>query len=258
MAVLAPRSVLMGLVTSLFLAWLMQQMVPVFHLPAIQNHDTFPTSTTLSLSESMAQVVKNSLRAARHRAWVGGGYKSTSSLRAPTPIPTPAFHNSATFSTTPHIMSSQKSFMDAVKERRTYYQLNKESPISDKQIAEIAEKALLHVPSSFNSQSTRLVVLLNKDHEKFWDFVLEVLKPLTPEDQFPKTEQKVKGFGAAKGTVSAHLVFVGRHLKHICRFCATRTLNPSRASAKLSVSNPEHVSPAHAYIHRSSLRPPLR
>ncbi|CAN9082828.1 unnamed protein product [Alternaria alternata] len=98
-------------------------------------------------------------------------------------------------------MSSQKSFMDAVKERRTYYQLNKESPISDKQIAEIAEKALLHVPSSFNSQSTRLVVLLNKDHEKFWDFVLEVLKPLTPEDQFPKTEQKVKGFGAAKGTI---------------------------------------------------------
>jgi hypothetical protein len=53
-------------------------------------------------------------------------------------------------------------------------------------------------------------------------------------------------------------VFVGRHLKHICRFCATRTLNPSRASAKLSVSNPEHVFPAHAYIHRSSLRPPLR
>jgi predicted oxidoreductase (fatty acid repression mutant protein) len=71
-------------------------------------------------------------------------------------------------------MSTQKSFFDAVKERRTYYQLNKESPISDKQITDIAEKAILHVPSSFNSQSTRLVVLLNKDHEQFWDFVLEV------------------------------------------------------------------------------------
>ncbi|KAJ4375993.1 putative nitroreductase [Neocucurbitaria cava] len=98
-------------------------------------------------------------------------------------------------------MSAQKSFLDAIKDRRTIYQLNKESPISDKQIQELAEKALLHVPSSFNSQSTRLVVLLNKDHEQFWDFVLEVLKPLTPEDQFPKTEQKVQGFRAAKGSI---------------------------------------------------------
>jgi predicted oxidoreductase (fatty acid repression mutant protein) len=105
-------------------------------------------------------------------------------------------------------MSNQMSFFDAIKERRTYYQLNKESPISDKQITEIAEKAILHVPSSFNSQSTRLVVLLNKDHDQFWDFVLEVLKPLTPEEQFPKTEQKIGGFKAGYGTVSTRLSHV--------------------------------------------------
>ena len=99
-------------------------------------------------------------------------------------------------------MSCQKSFMDAVKDRRTIYQLNKEAPISDKQISDLAEKALLHVPSSFNSQSTRLVVLLNKEHDTFWEFVLEVLKPMTPEDQFPKTEQKINGFKSAYGTVS--------------------------------------------------------
>ncbi|OAK99335.1 Nitroreductase [Phaeosphaeriaceae sp. SRC1lsM3a] len=98
-------------------------------------------------------------------------------------------------------MSTQKSFFEAIKDRRTYYQLNKEAPISDKQITDIVEKAVLHVPSSFNSQSTRLVVLLNKDHETFWDFVLEVLKPLTPEEQFPKTEQKIQGFKAAYGTI---------------------------------------------------------
>lgn len=211
MAIFAPRSLLMGLVTGLFLAWLMQQMVPAFYLPVFHSRNTSSTSTPLYLSESMAQVVKNSLRAARHRAWVGG-YKSASSLRFPASTPTPIFHNSQAFSTTSRTMSSQKSFFDAVKERRTYYQLNKESPISDKQIEEIAEKALLHVPSSFNSQSTRLVVLLNKDHEKFWDFVLEVLKPLTPEEQFPKTEQKIKGFGAAKGTVSADLRLDKRYL----------------------------------------------
>lgn len=100
-------------------------------------------------------------------------------------------------------MSTTKTFFDAVKERRTYYQLNNKAPISDSQIQDIAEKAILHVPSSFNSQSTRLVVLLNKDHEQFWDYVIEVLKPLTPEEQFPKTEQKIAGFRAGKGTVSS-------------------------------------------------------
>jgi predicted oxidoreductase (fatty acid repression mutant protein) len=61
----------------------------------------------------------------------------------------------------------QKQFFDFLKERRTYYQLNKEAPISDKEISDIVEQAFFHVPSSFNSQSTRLVVLLDKDHDKF-------------------------------------------------------------------------------------------
>jgi predicted oxidoreductase (fatty acid repression mutant protein) len=99
-------------------------------------------------------------------------------------------------------MSSQVPFFDALQGRRSHYKLSKETPISDKQITDIAEKAVLHVPSSFNSQSTRLVVLLNNDHDTFWSFVLEVLKPLTPEEQFPKTEQKINGFKAAYGTVS--------------------------------------------------------
>jgi predicted oxidoreductase (fatty acid repression mutant protein) len=98
-------------------------------------------------------------------------------------------------------MSSTTPFFEAVKARRTIYQLNKKSPLSDAQITKLAEEALLHVPSAFNSQSTRLVVLLNKDHDQFWDFVLEVLKPMVPEDKFSGTEQKIGGFKAAKGTV---------------------------------------------------------
>jgi predicted oxidoreductase (fatty acid repression mutant protein) len=97
---------------------------------------------------------------------------------------------------------SSSSFFEAVKSRRTYYQLNKTSPLSDEQITKLAEETLLHVPSSFNSQSTRLVVLLNKDHDQFWDFVLEVLKPIVPAEQFSATEQKIGGFKAAYGTVS--------------------------------------------------------
>lgn len=201
----SPRWLVTGLVTGLFLAVLLQQIVSTYY-PPVYNAVGKPSLPPFP--DSMAQVLRNTLQAARRRAWAGG-YKSPASLRPTTPSlllsssPTLSSPQSIqAFSTTTATMSASKSFADAIKERRTYYQLNKEAPISDKQITEIAEKAILHVPSSFNSQSTRLVVLLNKDHDKFWDFVLEVLKPLTPEEQFPKTEQKIGGFKAAKGTVS--------------------------------------------------------
>jgi hypothetical protein len=206
MTFLSARSLLTGLLAGLFLALLLQQVVPTIQLPVHQSTDVSTTSTPLHLSESMAQVLKNILGAARHRAWIGGGYGSASSLRlSPLLLSSPSASSSvaSAFSTTSHVMSNQKTFFDAVKERRTDYHLNKESTIPDKQIIDIAEKAILHVPSSFNSQSTRLVVLLNKDHDQFWDFVLEVLKPMVPEEQFPKTEQKIGGFRAGYGTVSA-------------------------------------------------------
>ena len=55
-------------------------------------------------------------------------------------------------------MSSQ--YLVAVKARRTYYHLKKESPIDDGKIQEIIGQAILHAPSSFNSQSSRSIVLL--------------------------------------------------------------------------------------------------
>ena len=55
-------------------------------------------------------------------------------------------------------MSSQ--YLVAVKARRTYYHLKKESPIDNGKIQEIISQAILHAPSSFNSQSSRSIVLL--------------------------------------------------------------------------------------------------
>jgi hypothetical protein len=105
-----------------------------------------------------------------------------------------------------HKMASSTSFMDAVKARRTYYALNKEAPISDDAIVQIVNDAVRHVPSSFNNQSARLVVLLKKEHDQFWEFVKEVLKPMVPAEQFAGTEQKINGFKAGYGTVSDRLV----------------------------------------------------
>lgn len=118
-------------------------------------------------------------------------------------------------------MADSKSFMQAVKERRTYYQINNKATISDDRIEELVKETVLHVPSSFNSQSARLVVLLKEEHETFWEFVKEVLKPQVPEDQFPRTEQKLDGFKAGYGTVRPSSLLPSAHLP---LHCILRTL----------------------------------
>lgn len=99
-------------------------------------------------------------------------------------------------------MSDKISFLEAARLRRSIYPLSDKIPISDARVEELVTEAIKHVPSSFNSQSTRLVVLLNEEHQKFWEYVKEVLKPQVPEEEFPKTEGKLNMFKAAHGTVS--------------------------------------------------------
>lgn len=96
---------------------------------------------------------------------------------------------------------SAAPFLEAVAKRRTYYPLEKKSPISDARIQEIIKEAILHVPSSFNSQSTRVVLLVKSEHEKLWDIAIEVLKGVVPADAFASTEQKLNMFKGAYASV---------------------------------------------------------
>ena len=127
-------------------------------------------------------------------------------------LPASFFYNSPVHSSQPHstrnltsttTMASSTGFLDAVKARRTFYQISNESTISDDRIEEIVKHAVLHVPSSFNSQSSRLVVLLKKEHEKLWDITKEILRTQVPDEESFKnhTEPRINGFRAGYGTV---------------------------------------------------------
>lgn len=72
--------------------------------------------------------------------------------------------------------STLETFQNAIETRRSIYSLEKEISISDKEVEDIIEHAIKHVPSSFNSQSTRIVLLLNDNHDKFWDITKRELK----------------------------------------------------------------------------------
>ena len=68
-----------------------------------------------------------------------------------------------------------RDFKEALRHRRTYYHITDSSPISDEQIKEIIDFAVMNVPSAFNSQSTRIVLLLGKNHKKLWEITKETL-----------------------------------------------------------------------------------
>ena len=50
-------------------------------------------------------------------------------------------------------------------------------------------------------QSGRMVVLMDGEHEKFWDIVKETLRARVPAENFEATVERLKGFHAGVGTV---------------------------------------------------------
>lgn len=96
----------------------------------------------------------------------------------------------------------KRTFSEALKHRRTYYSISNQSPISDSEIEQIVNFAVTHVPSAFNSQSTRAVLLLGDSHQKLWTIVKDTLKKIVPAEAFVKTEEKINhSFAAGYGTV---------------------------------------------------------
>ena len=94
-----------------------------------------------------------------------------------------------------------KNFYNAMKERRSIYAISKESPVSDERIQEVIEEAVNHTPSAFNSQSSRVVVLLGESHNKLWDITMEALRKIVPAANFASTEEKINSFKAGYGSV---------------------------------------------------------
>ena len=94
-----------------------------------------------------------------------------------------------------------KDFFTVLKERRTYYGINKEIQVSDERIKEIVEFAVKHTPSAFNSQTARLVVLTGEAHNKLWDITTDSLRKVIGDGDFSGTQQKMESFKAGYGTV---------------------------------------------------------
>ena len=97
-------------------------------------------------------------------------------------------------------MSNQ--FLDLITKRRTIYAIGKNVTQSPEFLTDLIQNAIKQSPSSFNSQSSRAVILFNGEHEKFWGFVAEKLKSYAKdEESAAKTSAKMGTFVAGLGTV---------------------------------------------------------
>ncbi len=93
-------------------------------------------------------------------------------------------------------------FFKAVKTRRSVYALGKTSPVADGRIEELLSEAVAHVPSPFNMQAGRVVLLKGAKHDAFWDNLKEVLRGIVKDPEaFAQSAARVDGFKAGYGTV---------------------------------------------------------
>lgn len=92
-------------------------------------------------------------------------------------------------------------FLDIARKRRTQYALGNDIPIGQEQVTGLIQEAMRQAPSSFNSQSSRALILHGAQSVKFWEIVKDELRRIVPADAFPTTEKKIDGFAAGAGTV---------------------------------------------------------
>lgn len=91
--------------------------------------------------------------------------------------------------------------IQSLRNRRTQYALGKSLPLSKTEVDALVREAVRQAPSSFNSQSSRAVILFGEEHVKLWGIVKDTLRAIVPAEAFGSTEAKLDSFAAGAGTV---------------------------------------------------------
>ena len=97
----------------------------------------------------------------------------------------------------------EMQFFEAVANRRSYYAIGKEKIVPEDKIQEIVNVAVKHIPSSFNSQTGRVVILFNKNHLRLWEIVKEELRKILSDTNYNDSKEKIEhcfasGYGMDK------------------------------------------------------------
>lgn len=85
--------------------------------------------------------------------------------------------------------------------RHSFYDINNNLPIEKDKIIEIIKKCLEIYPSSFNTQSARLMLLWGPEHQNFWSLVEKDLLKIAPIDKNETIKKRISSFAKGRGTI---------------------------------------------------------
>lgn len=86
------------------------------------------------------------------------------------------------------------NFIEILKNRRTYYNINNQLPVSEMEIENKIKETTKLVPDAFDMKSARVVVLFSQKHEQFWDEVYNIFEQKVPIE-------KINSFKSGAGTI---------------------------------------------------------
>ena len=96
----------------------------------------------------------------------------------------------------------ERNIENLLRLRRSRYGLDAFVGVAQDRVEELVRETLMYVPSAFNSQSTRIVLLRGMAHRRFWDKVCERIREIVSEEAFEKSRRKIeRGFASGAGTL---------------------------------------------------------
>lgn len=86
------------------------------------------------------------------------------------------------------------SIIDSLKKRRSYYEISKDIPVSEDEIANKVKEITELVPDAFNMKSAKIILAFGEQHDKIWDTIYDTFEGKVPRE-------KIDTFKAGAGTI---------------------------------------------------------
>lgn len=95
-----------------------------------------------------------------------------------------------------------RTFLEAIEHRRSHYSLSAAKRVECEDIVRVIDRIMLAMPSAYNSQSSRVVVLFGIHHLCLWGIVKQSLEQIISPEAFVATREKIdRAFASGYGTV---------------------------------------------------------
>lgn len=97
--------------------------------------------------------------------------------------------------------------LDLFKQRRSIYNIGKNTEYSIDEIVSRIRDAVAEAPSAFNSQTTRVVIITGEANDKHWDIIHDAQKSYMPAEMWERVSPRFENAKQGLGTV---LIFEDR------------------------------------------------